>query len=193
MDNISDWIFVFRMGERIALSIIIVTISIVVMIGFWRSLQKIDLQMSREKIGAGGTVVLGTPIFVLLALIGYAFISLSNPISLEKDRGAVALGAYTGMTPDNGPGDGKAANNVELGRLRAVDKVKSLNCLAREAGEMSARIQDDLAAIKLQLLEPVWSEEWGNFEAFAAWALGRSQEAPHPGASAVFQELRQLC
>lgn len=208
MGNASEWIMLFRIGERLTLSVIIVIVSLVVMIGFWRSIQKIDFQMSREKIGAGGSIILGTPIFVLLALVGYAFVSLSNPISISAaptssefdgkrpSQGAAVMpspaSGFTGISSNHDATTG-AADNTEFERRRAVETVMSLNCLARDAGEASARVQDDLAAVKLRLLEPVWSEEWGNFEAFAASALGRSTEAPHPRALAVFQEIHRIC
>jgi hypothetical protein len=203
VDNASDFIVWFRIGERIALSLIVVTLSIIVMVAFWRSIQKVDFQASRDKIGAGGSIILATPVFVLLALIGFAFVSLSNPISVsvgESRKDVAAVGSsgsgvrkFVGMTSDNSSGRAMTANNIEFKRLRAAEKVMSLNCLLREAGKTSARVSDDVAAVKLGLLKPVWSKEWGNFEAFDAWALGRSREDPDSEARAVFDKVHETC
>ena len=172
------------------------------MISFWRSIQRIDFQVSREKIGAAGSVILGTPVFMLLALVGYAYVSLSNPINVEVERTPARVSTrenfagsqvrkFVGMT---GPGEGPSRSSAtDLDRLRATESVMSLNCLARSVDGLSPRVQDDLAEVKLKLLTPVWSEAWGNISVFSDWVRGRSQEDPDPQAKAVFSKMHEIC
>ena len=163
-------------------------VAIVVMIAFWRSVQKIDFRITRENIGTGGSVLLGTPIFVLLTLVGYAFVSLSNPITVKTPTEEVI-----GITPSQTAGGQGTVENTAFDRNNAQEKVRSLNCLARGTADSSARDQDNLAAVKVHLLQPVWSDAWGDFDRFAAWALGRSNLQPDPRARAVFDDLHQPC
>jgi hypothetical protein len=72
--------FLMRVLERITISLIIISISIIFIIAFWKSMQKIDFDIKGEKNSANVNVVFATPIFVLLVLIGYAYISFSNPL-----------------------------------------------------------------------------------------------------------------
>lgn len=180
----------FRIGERVALSVIIVVLSCVVMIAFWRSVQRVDFQVSREKLGAAGSIVLSTPVFLLLALVGYTYVSLSNPIAVDFERKR----AFTGIASDSGASDAvEEVDNTDFERQRAVDEVRSLNCLAGGVAKPSARVQDDFAAVKLRLLKPVWSDAWGVYEDFADSALGRSTEDPNPKALEIFEEGHDIC
>lgn len=192
----------FRMVERLLLSGLIVLVSLAVMIAFWRSLQRIEFQVTRDKIGAGGTLVLATPVFVLLAMIGYAWVSLTNPITVAT-TGAAAAGEgapgpvaaadrplFIGVAP------GRAADGAEdaaFERNLALGRVKSLNCYAAAAADPSPRMTDDLAVAKLAMMRPVWTDEWGAFDAFAAWATGRSQDAPNAAARSAFEAVHPLC
>ncbi|MDD9914934.1 MAG: hypothetical protein OXT01_09775 [Rhodospirillaceae bacterium] len=187
MDDALKTVVLFRIGERITLSALILIIAIIVMIAFWRSVQKIDFRITKENIGTGGSVLLGTPIFVLLTLVGYAFVSLSNPITVKTPTEEI-----TGSSRAIPAGGGKV-DNAAFDRNNALEKVRSLNCLARNDADGSARDQDNLAAIKVHLLQPVWSGAWGDFDQFSAWALGRSNSPPDPRARAVFDDLHQPC
>lgn len=76
-----DEIVLFRIAERLGLSLIVLLVALVVMVGFWRSVQKLDVS-DGGKLGVAGSFALSTPVFVLLAIIGYAWVSLSFPIQV---------------------------------------------------------------------------------------------------------------
>ena len=157
------------------------------MIAFWRPVQKIDFRITKKNIGTGGSVLLGTPIFVLLTLVGYAFVSLSNPITVKTPTEEVT-GSSRAI-----PAGGGQVDNAAFDRNNALEKVRNLDCLARNDADGSARDQDNLAAVNVHLLQPVWSDAWGDFDQFSAWALGRSNSPPDPRARAVFDDLHQPC
>lgn len=194
----------FRIGERLTLTVIIVVLSCVVMIAFWRSIQRVDFQASRDKVGVAGSIVLSTPVFLILALVGYTYVSLSNPITIDlgkeetltpgpavsNSRGA----GFTGITSNGGLSEAvEPTDNTDFERQRAVDEVRSLNCLAGPVARPSARVQDDFAAVKLRLLKPVWSDDWGAYDAFADSVLGRSVKDPNPKALEIFEGKHDIC
>ena len=98
MDDALKTVVLFRIDERITLSALILIIAIIVMIAFRRSVQKIDSRITKENIGTGGSVLLGTPIFVLLTPVGYAFVSLVEPNYSQdpNQRGHRGLTRHTG-------------------------------------------------------------------------------------------------
>ncbi len=175
MTNISDSIVLFRMAERIGLTLIIVIISVIVMIGFWRTIQKFDITGSKAPLGLSGSFALTTPVFVLLTLVGYTWVSLSHPISTTSATTSKATQTassgesvtFTGMQSA-----GPAIGQTEKLRANVEGQIKSLNCLL--IGDLSPRLEDDSAEIKLALMEQVWSNDWGAFDAFAAFARGQT-------------------
>jgi hypothetical protein len=197
---IAAWGLAFRIGERLVISAVVILVCLVVTVGFWRSIQKLDFTFSRDKISGAANVVLATPVFALLALILFAWVSFSHPVTVsvpaaggkagdetaEADVGGVK---YVGAVPSVATG-----GDVSFERRRAEEMVKSLNCVAIAAGTaVSPREADALAEARLAALLPVWSEDWGEQAAFRAWALGRSTAAPDPEAEAVFAAAHPEC
>lgn len=172
-------IILFRMAERVGLTILITCVALVVMVAFRRGIQKIDLKPSDATLGIGGSVVLATPVFILLSMILYAWVTLSHPISVSAVPASAEDGgeqvatidgapAFIGFGPDNGR-DGAIADRRE----DALAQIRSLNCLAPDPDALSPEVRADLDSLKLALLEPVWSNAWGEYASFSAWvALG---------------------
>jgi hypothetical protein len=194
--TIASYAFAFRIGERVAISLVIIIVSLVVTRGFWRSIQKVDFNVGQGALTGGGTLVLATPVFALLALIGFAWVSFSHPVSVTVPQAAALERADSGgsvsligATPDTPVVVDTAYERGEVAR-----QIQSLNCLAQLAGDAAgAREMDGLAAVKVRLMQPVWSSDWGDAEAFARWALGLSDAAPNPAARAVFDAVHPLC
>ncbi|QPH53759.1 hypothetical protein [Pontivivens ytuae] len=189
----SDPVVAFRMAERLTLTAAVLLIALIVMIGFWRSVQKLDVDPSKG-LGIGGSVVLSTPVFVLLTLVAYAYVSLSNPISVDPHAAEAPdqvasrdQPAFLGASRDAAPVEDDAYD-----RTIAQRRVRSLNCLA-EGGSLSPRLEDDLADAKLMLMRPVWAGDWGAPDTFAAWARGQSTDAPNAAARAFYEERHVVC
>jgi hypothetical protein len=194
---VATWGLAFRIGERVLLSLVVVLVALVVTVGFWRSIQKVDFQLSKDKVSGAANVVLATPVFALLALIGFAWVSFSHPVAVNVPGAparADAEVASTGGVSFTGAVAGRqVGGNVDFERQRREGIVRSLNCVAAAGNEISPREVDALAEARLEVLAPVWSEDWGEFEAFRAWAMGRSVEAPDPEAEAVFAAVHPAC
>lgn len=199
----SDPVVVFRMVERLTLSAVVLVFSVVVMIGFWRSVQKLDLRQSGG-LGLGGSVMFSTPVFVLLTIVGYAWVSLSHPISVTptaapgagaeegRDDGAgvaaaARAGSFVGASATGAPAE-RSAHAFSVAQRR----IRSLNCLAADAA-LGPRLEDDLADVKLMLMAAVWPAEWGELDAFADWARGTSDAVPEPAAVTLFEERHVAC
>ncbi|HVL21993.1 MAG TPA: hypothetical protein VM422_13615 [Amaricoccus sp.] len=195
--QIATWALAFRVGERIVLSLVVVLVALVVTAGFWRSIQKVDFRFGKDQISGAANVVLATPVFALLALIGFAWVSFSNPIAVTVP--AAAAGGQTASTGEVKfvgavPGAPPAGSDVAFERQKAEGLVMSLNCVARAAGDkVSPRDADALVVARLTALQPVWAADWGDFAAFRDWALGRSAAAPDPEARAVLEALQPAC
>ncbi|WP_116131527.1 hypothetical protein [Tropicimonas sp. IMCC34043] len=187
-----DQIILFRIAERMTLTLVVLIVASVVMVGFWRTVQKLDVQNTG---GIGGSFVFSTPVFVLLAIIGYAWVSLEHPIQVGPAAGgeealqtaSAGAGAFIGAAPGGAP-----ARDPDFALHQAELKVRSLNCLAR-GQDLSPQVEDDLVQVKLGLLEPVWPAAWGGFGAFADWATGRSTAAPDAGARTAFDKEHLAC
>jgi hypothetical protein len=187
-----DLIVLIRIGERLTLTTVVLAVSFVVMRGFWRSVQKIDFKDSGK--GIGGTVVFSTPVFVRLAIILSAWVSLEHPVSVgpqspAEERVAAGDGSRTfiGSIPLAGV---EAADGH--GRVLAERRLRSLNCLAK-GQDLGNRTADDLADVKLGLILPYWQADWGDADAFADWAGGRTTALPDPEALAVWEGVHPLC
>ncbi|MEP3328985.1 hypothetical protein [Sedimentitalea sp.] len=197
MIDTADPIILFRMFERMTLTATVIVVALILMIGFWRSVQKIDLAQGGS-LGIAGSFVFSTPVFALLVIVGYAYVSLSHPIKVDASpqTGAPTELAQSsgGQTQFLGAAGGAGAETAPVGYDLATvhRRVRSLNCLLQDQA-VSPRLQDDMADIKLALMNSVWSADWGDPETFADWATGRSTASPNAIARAVFEERHQLC
>ncbi len=196
MIETADPIMLFRMVERLTLTAAVIVVAVILMIGFWRSVQKIDLTQGGA-LGITGSFVFSTPVFALLTIVGYAYVSLSHPIKVEAPPASEAetqLAQGGGQAQFLGSARRAGADAPPDGYdlVLAQRRIRSLNCLLRDQTP-SPRLQDDVADIKLSLMAPVWSADWGDAAAFSDWAMGMSSDPPAAGARAFFEDRHQLC
>ncbi len=196
MIETADPIVLFRMFERLTLTGAVIVVAIILMIGFWRSVQKIDLTQGGA-LGITGSFVFSTPVFALLTIVGYAYVSLSHPIKVEaptQSESAAQVAQAGGQAQFLGSARGAGVEGGTDGYDLAVTqrRVRSLNCLLQDQ-TLSPRLQDDVADIKLTLMAGVWSGDWGDPATFGDWARGLSSAAPDAGARAFFDDRHQLC
>ncbi|NDW02022.1 hypothetical protein [Salipiger sp. PrR002] len=180
----------FRMAERLALTAVIVLVALVVMIGFWRTVQKFNLT-DGGKLGIAGSFAFSTPVFVLLTIVGYAWVSLTNEITVDAESGKTTL---MGDTPEvvvdqniqallraagNGAEDARPADREnDLAKLE--EKLWAINCAAR-GRDLPPPVAASLVTVKLALIAPFWDNAWGDFAGFETWArsgTGKPSEPP---------------
>lgn len=165
----------FRMLERLTLTAVILGVSLVVMVGFWRTVTRVDLS-DGGKLGVAGSVTLATPVFVLLGIVGYAWVSLSNPLKVERSDGS---GSVTFLGPDGveldrdallrelfddavgadastglAPGTATPPEDRENDLARLQEKLWAINCAARDT-DLGAAVSADLIDAKLALMAPL--------------------------------------
>lgn len=197
-----DSVVFLRMLERFVMTGVVIVVAVVVMVGFWKSIQKIDLKASPQVFGFAGSFVLSTPVFVLVALIAYAAISLQNPIAFSRKTGQTVpvSDEEHASVSTNEETDFLGVTNLsrevptdaEFARSEATRQIETLNCIARSRTTTS-RLEDDTIAIKLALLAPVWDARWGSFEAFSEGVRGFGSDPPDVEALAVFEREYDLC
>ena len=186
-----DIIVLFRLGERLTLTLVVLLVAFIVMVGFWRTVQEIHISEG-EKLGVSGTFVLSTPIFVLLTVIGYSWVSLSHPIQLtnnplatdEQVAEATASSQFVAASPVR-----QATSSKDLAETQG--EIRSLNCLA--GASLNERDERALSSVKLTLMSAVWQESWGNVTDFARWARGFDFDEPNSAARDFFEARHATC
>lgn len=73
-----------RLAERALLTTTILIVAIVIMIAFWKRVQRVQLELNRDDNVLKADVVFIMPVFLLLALILFAFVSFSSPIEASS-------------------------------------------------------------------------------------------------------------
>lgn len=188
-----------RMGERVALTAIIVLLALIVTAGFWKSMQRVEFRADKS-VGLGGNFVLATPVFVLLALVGYAWVTLNAPVSFVPGSvpGATAPSDGDQLTDLSSGGEFTAVVESALDHRRSVvlTQIRGLNCLFQQAnrvGPIGPAQFDALASAKLDLMEPVWDPEWGDFLLLNDWAMGFSDSPPLSLGQTYFEDTLPEC
>ena len=173
-------IIVFRMSERLLLTAIVIVVALVVLVGFWKTVQRVTLK-DGGSLGITGSVALSTPVFALLAVILYAWVSLSHPISYSAPPPASeAVSGQTAALEATAPGQFTGAVNTQThdiaaaevssyARQRVRHQIWTLNCLAAST-TVRPPAQSELTEIKLKLMREVWDSNWGAVLQFENWA-----------------------
>lgn len=189
-------VILFRMSERLLLTGMVLVVAIVVLVGFWKTVQRINIK-DGGPVGIAGSMALSTPVFALLAIILYAWVSLSHPIVFTPASG----------TPDGGPdrvasveavdpGNFTGAANIQTqpiapqevsnyARQRIRQQIRTLNCLA---GTTTVRppAESELVEIRLTLMGTVWHSDWGTQTQFETWARTPNSNIEPPAAALDF-------
>ena len=201
MDSVSAQVIAFRIGERITLTIVVLLVALVVMVGFWRTVQRVKVD-DGGKLGVAASFVLSTPVFVLMTIVGYAWVSLAHPISIGTPSAAVQDARVDTVFAANKPGVGSFTGSASFdapklvdpahARHNATEQIRTLNCLG--AGqELSDEQVDHLMLVKFALMVPVWSEEWGERQDFERWVRGEVLSEPNSSAREMFDAERSEC
>lgn len=81
LTDLAIWMLVVRTAERVILTLLVITISIVIIVAFWRSVQSIQFNLSHSGADFKGNIFLIMPAFILFALIGFTYVVLSFPVT----------------------------------------------------------------------------------------------------------------
>ena len=197
-----DTIVQLRMIERLGLSGLIVVITVLVMIIYARTAQQVRLRS--EDVGLGATVVLSTPVLLLFALIGYAWVTLNAPVlsrvapldtmaplpETAQQASSGAVRDFLGAAPVSETGEVVLPPVTEADARRLVGAV---NCLIQDA-DLTVRARNDLVDLKLRILATVWDEtRFGEFAQLENWAHQRSAELPPDPAIEAFEVALLRC
>ncbi|MEM0949832.1 MAG: hypothetical protein AAGB07_17395 [Pseudomonadota bacterium] len=157
-------IFTARLIERFALTGLIALLSVVIMVAFWRSMTKLDFELSNKSISLGSGTVIATPILALGVLTALAWASFSNPISLStRDADGEIEDVVRGMVPNNDtPGTLSTPEVSQILRL--------INCAETSSALV---IAETTAPLKRDLMRANWDPvAWGNATTLDAWLNG---------------------
>ena len=129
MDPYVKTIFILRLIERFTLTAIVLIIAVAVLVAFWRTVHRIEFSVTKEKVGVAGATLLATPVLVLLTLIGFTWVVLTNQIKLETN------GIIAPPAPDKPNCPSAGCQTVLMGAAGTGENVASvlqaLNCASR--------------------------------------------------------------
>ena len=109
-----------RVVERGIISATVLITALVFMVLMWEKIQKIDVNVGLEKNLVQTNLTFSMPIFLLLVLVGYGFVSFSNEISITSTSNKAVI-ADTGL-PKKDTG-GKSGPNKPTGTVPTAEKV----------------------------------------------------------------------
>ncbi len=84
-DQLQTFSLAARVIERMTLSLIVILVALVLIVAFWKSLQKIDFTMSKDNNQLATSVVFATPIFILLIIVAFSYVTFSHPLVLVQN------------------------------------------------------------------------------------------------------------
>jgi hypothetical protein len=164
-------IFLLRVAERFLLTGIILAIALVVLIAFWRTVHRIEFNVTKDKLGVAGTTLIATPILVLLILVGFSWVALTNRISLEASNQPVA--------PDKPPKDeppapgGTRLSGAFSADDNFADTLLAFNCAVSKTPSLTSRQDAAINRMKANEIIAHWQANWGDDKAkedFWRWA-----------------------
>ena len=184
---------VFRMMERI------LGIGIGAMLIYFGYRLFLDVKGRKDGSGdfsfSGGNKIklskVGPGVFFALFGAGLVFMSLFRPVTITTTGGS-------GGTPKSGEASvkfmgvsGLPETDAERLAMRrnAMKRIAALNKVAAQlqpttSAQDRGEIQSAITSAKLALMEPLWSEEWGELADFRDW-LEKQGPAPPDAAKAV--------
>lgn len=89
IEHLLLYAWIARIVERATLSIVVLLMAILLTIVLWKKIQSIDFSIAREEGQVSASVTFAMPVFLLLAVILFSYISFSHPISVKHDNSAV--------------------------------------------------------------------------------------------------------
>ena len=158
--EIYDATIVTRMSERILITIIIISISVILMVAFWKRVQRIQFEILQKEAGAKADIIFAMPVFLLLVLVLFAYVSFSSPVGITKDSKISNPDASEDTSRKNVDASDKPTSEVRrtfsgLGPMETSDVPIYLNALnsAQSALRSSSAPSNRTAASQLKFLQ----------------------------------------
>jgi hypothetical protein len=173
MDPYVKTTFILRLIERFTLTAIVLIIAVAVLVAFWRTVHRIEFSVAKEKVGVAGATLIATPVLVLLALIGFTWVVLTNQIKLETE-GPNNVGDHP--QPNVLPG---TQHTIVVGAAGTGENVASvlqaLNCAARSPNLKQAD-REGIERLKAIELYSNWPDnlDLKEKETFRKWAFEKN-------------------
>ena len=201
MEDYIKTVFVLRLIERFTLTAIVLVIALVVLVAFWRTVHRIEFSVMKEKMGVAGATLIATPVLVLLALMGFTRVVLTNPIKLEASGSKpIEPPARPCETSDNAASSPNPSyinlSGATGTKANVASVLLALNCAkARSRGLKQAEL-DAIDLLKANELYANWPDglDAKQKEIFWKWALHEPKaEVPSGDVLQVFHARDPRC
>jgi len=142
--NLIDQIVLFaRLGERLIIVLVILVACVLFMRAYRDKIQRIDLNVDTGGTNAGLIASFSMPVFLLLILIVFAFISFSNPVHYERQGSAIIVEGIQSDNDVSDPSDITIKFNGVAGTPdEAREWIRSLGVLGEALGDLDVLRQD---------------------------------------------------
>jgi hypothetical protein len=129
---------------------------------------RIDFSITKEKVGVAGATLIATPVLVLLMLIGFTWVVLTNQIKVETDG--------TKLVPSGSPVAGPNGHFSAIGAAgngaNVTSVLQAMNC-AKKNRNLKPVDRDAIERLKAYALLENWPDnlDQKEKETFRRWAL----------------------
>jgi hypothetical protein len=207
MAEFAHTVFYLRVIERLAISGLVSAVALVILVAFWRTVHRVDFNVTREKIGLAGTTLIATPVLVLLILVGFAWVVLTNKISLDVAMQSPQEVNRSILAPSeaNKTGQGSAQQPVviheDMSGITDIDvNVAALllefNCALSHVANPPSELEISARKLKVVALLPKLPPDWTKEEkkVLYDWAMGANDsKAPRADATRIMSGVSQDC
>lgn len=143
--------WIARMVERATLSVVIISMALLLTIILWKKIQSIDFSIAREEGQISASVTFAMPVFLLLTVILFAYISFSHPISVKHENSEVpGAVAEKGEDVSSGPADGFVLIGFAPSEDERLEASMALNALTKVSQDMQRALQQGSDATELK-------------------------------------------
>lgn len=149
-DQLLLYTWIARMVERATLSIAIVLMALLLTIILWKKIQSIDFSIAREEGQISTSVTFAMPVFLLLTLILFAYISFSHPISVTRENSELAGAMHeNGEVGSSRPSSKFVTVGFTPSEDERLDASMALNALTKVSQDLQRALQQGSVSTEL--------------------------------------------
>lgn len=132
------------------ISLVIVLVALLLTVAMWKQVQKLDLAILREEGEFRTNVTFAMPVFLLLAIILFAYVSFSHPVSINFGQQNVDVGDNIAskkaeddggsLKPPTKAGSGARVAGYTPSPDEVLKTVQAINALKATAGQLQTAL-----------------------------------------------------
>lgn len=174
-DSSVDLLILARTTERFVIVAVVVLCTLLFMRTLRREAQHIDVDLDTKAGAAKASATLAMPVFLLLVLVGFAYVAFSNPVTISRRTDT--------LVQDLGEPNKSATSDIQVVGYDGpsaddLQVIRSINLMIGSLLEIRKMTSGGFGVTTLTELDAVWIELDGKIDelAFAALRLQRHRD-----------------